>query len=366
MNPTLIELFFYFLRLGCTAFGGPAVHIATMQRELVEQKKWLDEVQFKNLLAAVQLIPGPNSTELALHIGYEKKGVLGLILVGIGFITPAVVLTLICAVFYNNYSDYSLLNEVMKSIQPALAVIVFLSIYKLFIPFVEKLEHIILGLIVLVCSSIGVSEIQLLFGGAVLYYVIERIKINSDLKSNGFLLFGTVGTVKSAWLWSFFKIGTLLYGSGYVIFSLMNEFFVETGQLEAQVVRDAIAVGQFTPGPVFSSVTFVGYQLGGLNVAILATLIVFIPAFLLVGFLPRFMVLFQKIPHYKLILDGLVFSSILLIFLVSKEMMVQSFSFLGAFFALISALVLLFIPKLNSGLLIIFLLVTSTLIHYFL
>jgi len=283
----LWEVATVFFRLGCTAFGGPAVHIAMMEEEVVSRKKWMTKDHFLDLVGATNLIPGPNSTEMTMHCGHERAGRMGLIVAGICFILPAVIITGVIAWAYREYGTLPYVQPLIYGIKPAIiSVIVFLMI-GLGKKALKSFELGVIGIGAAIFVLLGYSEITVLFGagfaGMAWYSVKRMIKQQNAVAPFLFVAAGTVTNAKVFWI--FLKIGAILYGSGYVLFAFLDDALVSNGLLSKQQLIDAIAVGQFTPGPVFSSATFIGWQLGGLMGALAATVGIFLPSFVFVALL---------------------------------------------------------------------------------
>lgn len=292
-----------FFRLGVTAFGGPAAHIAMMQDEVVTKRKWLTEQHFLDLMGATNLIPGPNSTEMAIHIGQERAGWKGLIVAGLCFILPAVVITGIFAWLYKQYGQVPQVQPFIYGIKPAIIAIILAAVYPLAKKSIKTFQLAVIGISVLVLSLLHINEIYLMFGAGILALILTSFRTNKNLNSFLALSFLQIpGTVfisisNLRLFFIFLKIGAILYGSGYVLFAFLDTELVSAGLLSRQQLIDAIAVGQFTPGPVFSSVTFIGYQINGLTGAILATIGIFLPSFVFVALLNP---LVRKMRHSQL------------------------------------------------------------------
>lgn len=289
-NKHLKDIARLFLRLGVTAFGGPAVHIAMMRDEVVQKLQWMSEQHFLDLIGATNLIPGPNSTEMAIHIGYEKGGWRGLIIAGSCFIIPAVIITAFFAWIYKQYGSLPQIQPFFYGIKPAVIAVILGAIYPLAKRSLKSVELGIIGAAALALSVMAYSEIYIMFGAGFLALAIKAIR-NGTVKNMLPLLLvqsptATLTSLSNSRLFfAFLKIGSILYGSGYVLFAFLDSELVKKGFLNRQQLIDAIAVGQFTPGPVSSTVTFVGYQMSGWQGAVLATLGIFIPSFLFVAFL---------------------------------------------------------------------------------
>jgi chromate transporter len=286
----LLEVAKVFFKLGCFAFGGPAAHIAMMEEEVVNKRKWMTRQHYLDLIGATNLIPGPNSTEMTMHCGHERAGFKGLFVAGISFILPAVVTTGLLAFIYVEYGDLPNIKPFFYGIKPAVLAVIASAILKLGKKAIKGWELAMFGVLVLVLSLIGINEIVVLLGTGVLgaFYFYTKNKIASSPKSvvPFFLLnIGVGGLAKMTTLnvfLTFLKVGSILYGSGYVLFAYLKVELVETGFMSNQELLDAIAMGQFTPGPVLSTATFIGYQLTGFWGAIAASVGIFLPSFLFV------------------------------------------------------------------------------------
>jgi len=317
-----------FLKLGIIGFGGPAAHIAMMQNEVVIKRKWLTEQHFLDLVGATNLIPGPNSTEIAIHIGQEKGGWKGLIVAGLCFILPAVFITGIFAYFYKQYGQIPEVQPFIYGIKPAIIAIILSAIFPLAKKSLKSTQIIVIGLLVLLGSLFSINEIYLMFGAGFsalfLAYLRNRKQDNIISFLPLSLLQITNATILSATnanlFWIFLKIGAILYGSGYVLFAFLDTELVATGLLTRQQLIDAIAVGQFTPGPVFSSVTFIGYQINGLGGAIVSTIAIFLPSFVFVALLNPIVKKMRNSELFSAFLDAVNVASVAIIIAVCFEM----------------------------------------------
>ncbi|MEC4094752.1 chromate efflux transporter [Myroides odoratimimus] len=324
----LKEIIQVFIKLGIIGFGGPAAHIAMMREEVVVKRKWMDEQHFLDLLGATNLIPGPNSTEMAIHIGYDKAGWKGLIIAGLCFILPAVFLTGVLAYFYKNYGELPQVQPFIYGIKPAIIAIILGAVFPLAKKSIKSLFLAFIGLIVLVASLFGTNEIILMFGAGFLAYVVFYINTTKRSTLQSFLplpfllsIQNTLFTNTNMQLfWIFLKIGAILYGSGYVLFVFLDTELVQTGLLTKEQLIDSIAVGQFTPGPVFSSVTFIGFQINGLSGAILSTVAIFLPSFILVALLNPLMKKLRNSKGLSVFLDAVNVASVSLIVAVCITM----------------------------------------------
>jgi chromate transporter len=292
MKPTnkLLEVASVFFRLGCIAFGGPAAHIAMMEEEIVNKRQWMDRQHFLDLIGATNLIPGPNSTEMTMHCGHERAGVPGLFVAGFCFIFPAVVITGVFAWLYTEYGQLPEVESFIFGIKPAVLAIIAGAVLKLGKKALKGIELGILGAIVLVAAMMGVNEVMALLGAGVLgavYFSTKEKVIDKGASGVGLLMvpFTSTTVLKITTLkvfWTFLKVGAVLYGSGYVLFAYLDAELVAQGWLTRQQLIDAVAVGQFTPGPVLSTATFIGYQLNGPYGALAATAGIFLPSFIFV------------------------------------------------------------------------------------
>lgn len=301
-----------FFKLGCFAFGGPAAHIALMEDEIVVKRQWMTREYFLDIIGATNLIPGPNSTEITMHCGYERAGRKGLFVAGICFIFPAIVITGLLAYLYVKYGELPKIKPFIIGIKPAVLAIIASAIVKLSKKAIKNTELTILGVLVLVASLLGVNEVLALLMAGVLgmfyFYLKEKLQ-NKALSILPILLFFGLGEtlVKLSSLkifLVFLKVGAILYGSGYVLFAYLDAELVSRGWLTRTELIDAIAVGQFTPGPVLSTSTFIGYQLSGFYGALAATAGIFLPSFLFVLILNPFISKMRKSKVLRYFLDA--------------------------------------------------------------
>lgn len=317
-----------FLKLGIIGFGGPAAHIAMMQNEVVVKRKWLTEQHFLDLIGATNLIPGPNSTEMAIHIGYEKGGWKGLIAAGLCFIFPAVFITGFFAYLYKLYGQLPEVQPFVYGIKPAIIAIILGAIFPLAKKSFKSAELIFIGLLVLAGSLLGINEIYLMFGAGFFALLLAYVRSKKSNHINGLLPFTLLQITNTTLLsasnanlfWIFLKIGAILYGSGYVLFAFLDTELVATGLLTRQQLMDAIAIGQFTPGPVFSSVTFIGYQINGWTGAVISTIAIFLPSFVFVALLNPLVKRMRNSELFSAFLDAVNAASVALIAAVCFEM----------------------------------------------
>ncbi|SEM82024.1 chromate transporter [Chryseobacterium taichungense] len=358
----LKEIAKLFLKLGIIGFGGPAAHISMMQDEVVTKRKWLTQQHFLDLIGATNLIPGPNSTEMAIHIGREKGGWKGLITAGVCFILPAVFITGIFAWLYKKYGSLPEVQPFVYGIKPAIIAVILSAIFPLAKKSLKTGLLIVLGLLVLTGSLLGVNEILLLFGAGIIYvflYFINSGK-SKDLKNlipiislhaSGNDLLSPLN-IKLFLI--FLKVGAILYGSGYVLFAFLDAELVSTGLMTRKQLIDAIAVGQFTPGPVFSSVTFIGYQINGWTGAAVSTLGIFLPSFLFVALLNPLVKKMRKSTIFSLFLDAVNVASVAIIVSVCISMGVDTVTDWRTILIAVVCLFLSFVyRKINSALIVV-------------
>jgi chromate transporter len=294
----LKEVASLFLKLGIITFGGPAAHIALFEDEVVSKRKWMTHQHFLDLVGSTNLIPGPNSTEMAMHTGYNRAGVVGLIVAGICFTLPAVVITGVFAYIYDVYGNLPDVKPFLYGIKPAVIIIILNAVYRFGSKTLKGWKIIAVGITVAAANIAGVNEIFSIlaggFFGAVFIYLSEKKNsLNSVLSilSLGFLSSLWVATEKSEvsmmkLFLTCLKIGAVWFGGGYVLVAYFDAEFVQgLHWITRQELLDAIAVGQFTPGPFLSSATFIGYQIAGIQGAIYATVGIIIPSFIFVAIL---------------------------------------------------------------------------------
>ena len=326
-----------FLKLGTIAFGGPAAHIAMMEDEVVRRRKWLSSEEFLDLLGATNLIPGPNSTEMAIHIGHRRAGWPGLIVAGVCFIFPAMLIVLACAWAYVRYGELPQVEALLYGVKPVIIAIVFQALWGLARTAIKTqlLGFIVFGSIAL--TFVGIHELAILFGAGLLVAILGAVKRKRVVLA--LPLYGlkpllaavvpaaAVGTSAAIpfGLWPLFlfflKVGAVLYGSGYVLLAFLRNDLVERfGWLTETQLLDAIAIGQVTPGPVFTTATFIGYLLGGTPAAIIATVGIFLPAFFFVAISGPLVPRIRRSPTAGAFLDGVNAASLALMAVVTLQL----------------------------------------------
>lgn len=286
-----------FFKLGLIAFGGPAAHIAMMDDEIVVRRRWITREKLLDLFGITNLIPGPNSTELAIHIGYEYGGWSGLFVAGFCFILPAMTMVWILAAIYDQYQTLPQLDSILYGIKPVIIAIVIQALWKLGKKAAKDVPTRLTGVAVIIAFFLGANQILLLFLAGLGMILFKQIKhrfggfsgVSLLPVSELFAQANSVSITPQSPHWTsvflfFLKVGTVLYGSGYVLLAFLQRDLVERWQwVTSQELLDAVAVGQLTPGPIFTTATFVGYLVAGNMGAIAATVGIFLPAFLLVG-----------------------------------------------------------------------------------
>ncbi len=326
-NNRLLEVAKVFFRLGCIAFGGPAAHVAMVEDEIVTKRKWMDRQHFLDLMGATNLIPGPNSTEMTMHCGHERAGVPGLFVAGICFIFPAVVITGVFAWLYAEYGQLPEVESFIFGIKPAVLAIIAGAVLKLGKKALKGWELGVLGGLVLLASILGVNEIlALLIAGIVgmIYFTASGgVTIKSFVTPIALWSISAITVTKVTALkvfWSFLKVGAVLYGSGYVLFAYLDAELVSNGLLTREALIDAVAIGQFTPGPVLSTATFIGYQMAGVGGAIAATAGIFLPSFLFVFILNPLVPKMRKSKSLRFFLDSVNIAAVAVMLGVLVEM----------------------------------------------
>jgi chromate transporter len=324
----LAEVAALFLKLGIIGFGGPAAHIAMMHDEVVARRKWVTDAHFLDLIGATNLIPGPNSTEMAMHLGYVRAGRLGLVVGGALFILPAMLIVMALAWAYVQYGSTPQAGWLLYGIKPVIIAIIAQALWGLGRTAVKTPLLAVVGIAVFVLYLLGINEIALLFAGGLAVLLVQSVRGGlRGRRTPGALLplpfvwpgGGQPGALLAqvaqaamnepysvaALFLTFLKIGAVLYGSGYVLLAfLQNDFVERLGWLTQQQLLDAVAVGQLTPGPFFTTATFIGYQVGGPFGAVVATVGIFLPGFVFVALTNPLIPRLRAIPWAGRLLDG--------------------------------------------------------------
>lgn len=308
----LREVALVFLKLGAVGFGGPAAHIALMHREVVRRRGWVSEGEFLDLVGAVNLIPGPNSTELAIHLGYRRAGWPGLVVAGACFILPAFLAVLGCAWAYVRYGRLPQVASLLYGVKPAVVALVALAVWGLGRSALKNRLTQGVAAAVLALWWLGVHELALLLASGLVVAVVRghsagvvalvAASVPAAAAASPFQL--------STLFFTFLKIGSVLFGSGYVLLAFLHaDLVVRLGWLTDAQLLDAVAVGQVTPGPVFTTATFVGYVLDGFRGAAAATAGIFLPAFVFVALSHPLLPRLRAWPVASSFLDGVVAAS---------------------------------------------------------
>jgi chromate transporter len=409
-----------FFKLGSIAFGGPAAHIAMMEKEIVEKRKWMDHQHFLDLIGATNLIPGPNSSEMAMHCGHERAGWKGLIIAGITFIVPAVAITMVFAWLYSKYGTLPAAEPYIYGIKPAVVGIILYALYGLGKKAFKNNMLIVMGLVTLGVTFLGVGEITALFAcgfsGIIMFFLNklfsknrtvnhnikenshvgseakekekekeeeeeeevkadlqqqalakdkqEKLKFNENPKGKKLLSVIPIAIIPAAAgattlsvlkiFLIFLKVGALLYGSGYVLFAFLDSELVMEGLLTREQLMDAVAVGQFTPGPVLSTATFIGWQLYGFWGAIAATVGIFLPSFILVAMLNPLIPKLRRSKVMAAFLDAVNVGSVAVIMAVVIQMGRDAITDWRSVLILVISIIVSFgFKKLNSAFIVI-------------
>ncbi|MBZ8181823.1 chromate efflux transporter [Oscillatoria salina IIICB1] len=344
LSSKILELAKLFSKLGTIAFGGPAAHIAMMEDEVVNRRRWITRDRFLDLIGVTNLIPGPNSTEMAIHVGYIYGGLSGLFVAGICFIFPAVLITGILAWIYVQFGNLPEIEPLFYGIKPAVLAIIFGALWRLGKKAVKSRQLLVIGLGVVPLILLGINEaIALLVGGIVgaiwlklgkdppensASMLVAGLNLSAILENTIVIAAEVTTTVKPA-LWElglfFLKVGSILFGSGYVLIAFLEGEVVGKYQwLTQQQLLDAIAIGQFTPGPVLSTSTFIGYLILGVPGAIAATLGIFLPSFFFVAILNPIIPKLRESKWTAAFLDAVNVSAVALMAVVTFRLIVET------------------------------------------
>ena len=326
----LREVTALFLKLGFTAFGGPAAHIGMFRQEFVQRRKWLTDEHFLDLLGATNLIPGPNSTEMAIHLGFLRAGWAGLIAGGAAFTLPAMLIVLVLAWLYVKYGSTPQAGWLLYGVKPVVIAIIVQALWELGRKAVKNALTLAVGVGSVALYFSGVNEVLLLFAGGLVVMLIQNRSRLRQLRRGDLPLLlpllpglaaGPVSFSLPTLFLTFLKIGAILYGSGYVLVALLRaDFVARLGWLTEQQLIDAIAIGQITPGPLFTSATFIGYLLGGVPAALIATLGIFLPSYVFVAISNPIIPKLRRSPWAGSLLDGVIAASLGLMAAVSFQL----------------------------------------------
>ena len=336
---SLSELALLFLKLGTISFGGPAVHIAMMEEEVVRRRKWLSHEEFLDLLGATNLIPGPNSTEMAIHVGYKQRGWAGLLVSGTSFILPAAAIVFLFAWAYVRYGSLPQTAHALYGVKPVIIAIVLQALWHLARAAIKTKVLVVVGVVALVLNLLRVNELLVLFLAGIAVALLRWLSQQRSRGKSFMALVPPAGFVTLAQaaistattiaptvgLWPLFlfflKVGSALFGSGYVLLAFLRADLVERWQwLTNEQLLDAVAVGQITPGPVFTTATFIGYLLAGTKGAVVATIGIFLPAFIFVAISGPLVPRIRRSPAAGAFLDGVSVASLALMLVVTYEL----------------------------------------------
>jgi len=328
----LRELAGVFLRLGTTSFGGPAAHIAFMEDEAVRRRQWLSREEFLDLLGATNLIPGPNSTEVAIHLGHRRAGWPGLLVAGVSFIAPAMVIVGAIAWAYMRFGKLPQVDAILYGIKPVVIAIVLQALAGLARTAARTVFLAALGLLSAALVVAGVHELVVLLIAGLITFAARMLRsgrprsgalhLLAGLSSAGGAVAAGAPAVGLTPLFLFFlKVGSVLFGSGYVLLAFLRADLVERWHwLTERQLLDAIAIGQVTPGPVFTTATFIGYVLRGFPGALVATLGIFLPAFVFVALSGPLVPRLRASPAFGALLDGVNVGSLALMAVVTVQL----------------------------------------------
>jgi len=356
---TLKQLAFLFFKLGVISFGGPAAHVAMMEDEVVRRRRWLSHDEFLDLLGATNLIPGPNSTEMAIHIGHRRAGWPGLLVAGSCFILPATLIVTALAWAYVRYGSLPQTDAILYGVKPVVIAIILQALWGLGRAALKTRTLALIGAAGVLLEFLGVHELIILFGagGAIGFgsWVAGRMRRGESLSLIPAAATALAAPSASSFgLWPLFlfflKVGSVLFGSGYVLLAFLRADLVERWRwLTESQLLDAVTAGQVTPGPVFTTATFIGYVLGGLPGALVATVGIFLPAFFFVAVSGPLVPRIRRSATAGAVLDGINAASLSLMAVVSWRLGRAALVDWATVAMLVVSLVLLIRFRLNSA-----------------
>ncbi|MGD0180022.1 MAG: chromate efflux transporter [Terriglobales bacterium] len=328
---SLLELARLFLKIGVAAFGGPPAHIAMMEDEVVSRRGWLTREQFLDFLGATNLIPGPNSTEMAIHVGRVRAGWAGLLVAGASFILPSAVMVTALAWAYLRFGSFPQVAGVLYGVKPIVIALIVQAVLKLAKTAVKSTWIAVVGALAVVATAFGADQLAVLAGGGLLTGLFYRVRSRKRTSSVPALVTGGAALAAgasavmpfslTALFLVFLKIGAILFGGGYVLVALIRSNLVtHLGWITERQLLDAIAMGQVTPGPLSTTATFIGYLLGGLPGAALATVAIFLPAFFFVAISGPLVPRLRHSPLAGAVLDGVNVAALALIAVASWQL----------------------------------------------
>ena len=334
-RPTsLAEIARLFLKLGMVAFGGPPAHIAMMEDEVVSRRHWLTREQFLDFLGATNLIPGPNSTEMAIHIGRSRAGLPGLLVAGASFILPSAVMVTALAWAYVRFGSLPEVSGVMYGVKPIVMALIVQAVFKLARTAVKSTWLAAVGVLTALATALGVDQMAVLAGGGLVTGIIYWLQFRRRSSSVAAFLTGGVALTGAAGssfavpfslttlFLVFLKIGAILFGGGYVLVALIRSNLVaHLHWISERQLLDAIAMGQVTPGPISTTATFIGFLLGGVPGAAIATIAIFLPAFFFVAISGPLVPRLRQSPLAGAVLDGVNVAALALIAVVTWQLL---------------------------------------------
>lgn len=305
MKNKYVEIIVAFLTLGIAAFGGPAAHIGLMEREFVQRRQWLSQETFLQMIGFTNLIPGPNSTEMASLIGYHRAKTAGLVLAGLCFILPAFTMVLLLSMVYTRFESLTLFTKVLSGITPVIVAVIALALLRLTKKVsTTTVSRLLFGFILVLALFTPINELWLLGLGATTMVLIQRSRTRFTMVEPFSLVLLFLMML---------KIGSILYGGGYVLLAYFNADFVERlGWITTTQLIDAVTIGQLTPGPIFTTATFIGFILADFPGAVIATIAIFAPSFVITILLYPQVDKFKDHPLLKPLLQGVSIASIAL------------------------------------------------------
>jgi chromate transporter len=332
---SLLELARLYLKLGMVAFGGPPAHIAMMEDEVVSRRGWLTREQFLDFLGATNLIPGPNSTEMAIHVGRARAGWPGLVVAGASFILPSAVMVTVLAWAYVRFGSLPQVSGVLYGVKPIVIALIVQAVFKLAKSAVKSTWLAVVGALAVAATALGMDQLVVLAAGGGLAALIYWLRSEKRMSSSAatFLTSGTglagiaagsslvVPFGLTALFLVFLKIGAILFGGGYVLVALIRSNLVaRLGWISERQLLDAIAMGQITPGPLSTTATFIGYLLAGIPGAAIATVAIFLPAFFFVAISGPLVPRLRRSPLAGAVLDGVNVAALALISVVTWQL----------------------------------------------
>ncbi len=351
----LREIFSLFMALGVSAFGGPAAHIALMQKEFIDKRKWMTSQHYLDLIGITSLVPGPNSTEMVMHVGKERGGVAGLFIAGISFILPAVLITLGIAFLYKEYGKLPMVAPWVYGIKIGVIALIISAVIKLAKKAVKNWFLGILGCTAVIAGLLGLHEILIILGAGLINLGLKQFKFIPSFIIP-LTIFGSISSSRLESMTSlkiflvFLKMGSILFGSGYLLFAYMDTELVEgLGWITRDQLTEAIAIGNITPGPVLSTATYVGYELDGFSGAALATAGIFLPSFLIILIISPFIPKLRNSSGARSLINGINIGALAMMTVVTYKLGLEMLIDWKSMLILTAAIVvMIFYSKINT------------------